>query len=145
MLRNHILSDLKVQQQKLQYEGLLWSRQNDGSINLWFNWSKTQLHDDWVEAIRQKYGSLENYFKKSLYTTLPDVNSDQFAKDNAEAYQKFVGDNPLVWYQEVHVVSYDPTTSNKITVKDHNGKPIPTKKPIESNPSKHYIQGAFLC
>ncbi len=138
---NLSLSGLKAQQQKLQYEGLLWSRQSDGSINLWFSWSKTRLHDDWVEAIRQKYGSLENYFKKSLYTTLPDVNSDQFAKDNVEAYQKFVGDNPLVWYQEVHVVSYDPTAGNTITVKaNNNGKPVPAKT-INTNPGKHYIQG----
>ncbi|MGN1280020.1 MAG: hypothetical protein ACI4T4_04960, partial [Limosilactobacillus sp.] len=142
---NLTLEQLKGQ----QYEGLIWSRQKDGSINLWFNWSMNRLHDDWVNAIKQRYGSLENYFKQSLYTTLPGIDPERFAQDNAQAYHQFLKNNPLDWYQEIHIISYDPTVSNNIQINSSQtdgsqtshinyGKSKPT---TNTTPSKYQIQG----
>ena len=133
------LSALKKQ----NADGLIWSRQNSGSINLWFKWPTTRLHTEWVNAIDQQYGSLYNYFKSVLYTAQPGIDPDKFSRDNVEAYQHFLGDNPLKWLQEIHVVSYDHTAKNQISVALYDGNLQRIKVPwtITTNPGKYVVQG----
>ncbi|MEE6639107.1 hypothetical protein PS376_06080 [Limosilactobacillus pontis] len=133
------LSALKKQ----NADGLIWSRQNNGSINLWFKWPTARLHTEWVNAIDQQYGSLYNYFKSVLYTAQPGIDPDKFSRDNVEAYQHFLGDNPLKWLQEIHVVSYDHTAKNQISVALYDGNLQRIKVPwtITTNPGKHVVQG----
>lgn len=144
--------------QSLNYEGLVWSHQKDNSIKLWFNWPKKKLHDEWVKAIESKYHgsdsdykegdfpkgpeakdyceSLANYFKKAMYTTTLGVDADEFAKNNANAYYHFLGTNPLMWYQEIHIISQNPLDMNRITA-DAGSRGIAHIKTI---PGTHNVQ-----